>query len=125
MLEDSPHLYLARREAYAALLAAADAEAHVAWFRVDGRYADEATAVAAVDEAYAATRRAFAVVEIEGVGPAPEARALLDGLAGLHRDGGARPDWKEFKAAREGFVEAARSALQGFRDGRLGPGPGA
>ncbi|MFI0944314.1 hypothetical protein [Streptomyces sp. NPDC021020] len=121
MLDDSPALYLARRDAYAAFLAAADAEAHVAWFRGDGRYADEVAAVAAVDQAYAATRRAFALIEIEGVGPAAEARVLLDGVAGLHRDGGARPDWKAFKAAREGFVAAARGALQGHRDGQSQP----
>jgi hypothetical protein len=116
MFEDSPALYLARRDAYAAFLAAADAEAHVAWFRGDGRYADEAAAVAAVDRAYAATR-----IEVEGLGPAPEGRVLLAGLAALHRDGGARPDWKAFKAAREGFVAAARAALQGFRNGQSQP----
>ncbi|MFI0900720.1 hypothetical protein [Streptomyces sp. NPDC020983] len=121
MFEDSPALYLARRDAYAAFLAAADAEAHVAWFRGDGRYADEAAAVAAVDRAYAATRGAFAPIEVEGLGPAPEGRGLLDGLAALHRDGGARPDWKAFKAAREGFVAAARAALQGFRNGQSQP----
>lgn len=107
------------RDAHAAFLAAADA--HVAWFRVDGRYADEVAAVAAVDRAYAVTRGAFAVIEVEGVGPAREGRVLLDGLAALHRDGGARPDWKAFKAAREDFVAAARAALQELRDGQSQP----
>jgi putative transposase len=51
-------LYLARRDAYAAFLTAADAECNVAWHRKDGRYTDEGEAVAEVDRAYAATRAA-------------------------------------------------------------------
>lgn len=115
MLEESAALYLARRDAYAGFLTAADAESNVAWFREDGRYADEAAAVAAVDRAYAATRAAFTVIEVEGVGPVAQARALLEQLAALHKDGGARPDWKDVKVAREAFVEASQAALGELR----------
>ncbi|SHN16496.1 hypothetical protein [Actinacidiphila paucisporea] len=115
MLEESTALYLARRDAYAAFLTAADAESHVAWFREDGRYPDEAAAVAAVDRAYAVTRAAFNVIEVEGVGPAAQGRTLLERLAALHKDGGARPDWKDVKQAREAFVGAAQDALRELR----------
>ena len=114
MLDQFPALYLARRDAYAAFLTAADAESNVAWFRQDGRYEDEAAAVAAVDGAYAATRAAFNVIDVEGIGPVKEARTLVERLAALHKDGGARPDWKDVKTAREEFVTAARGALHGM-----------
>lgn len=115
VLDRSPALYLARRDAYAAFLAAADAEANVAWFRNDGRYAGEAAAVAAVDAAYAATRAAYCVIEVEGVRPAAEARALVEQLAALHKDGGASPDWKSVKEARTAFADAARTTLRAMR----------
>ena len=115
MLEQSPLLYLARRDAYAAFLTAADAESNVAWFRTDGRYEDEVQAVAAVDRAYAGTRAAFNLIEVEGTGPVAEARALLERLAGLHKDGGAEPDWKDVKTAREAFVAAAQADLTAMR----------
>lgn len=120
MLEQSPVLYLACRDAYAAFLTAADAESNVAWFRVDGRYADTAEAVAAVDRVYAATRAAFNVIEVEGIGPVEEGRALLEQLAALHKGGGAQPDWKSVKTARETFVTAAAGHLQHMRGTRQG-----
>lgn len=117
MAEESPTLYLARRDAYAAFLTAADTESNVAWFREDGRYADEGAAVAAVDRAYAATRAAFNVIEVEGVGPVAQARVLLKRLAALHKANSGRPDWKDVKQAREAFVGAAQEALRELRDG--------
>jgi hypothetical protein len=115
MLENSPALYLARRDAYAAFLSAADAESNVAWFRQDGRYEDRAAEIAAVDRAYGATRAAFNVIDVEGVGPLAEAREVLVQLAALHKDDGTQGDWKGFKAAREAFVDAARTALADLR----------
>ncbi|WP_405795422.1 hypothetical protein [Streptomyces sp. NBC_01506] len=106
-------LYLARRDAYAAFLTAADAESNVAWHRLDGRFVDGASAVAAVDTAYAATRAAFNVIAVEGVGPVEEARTVLELLAAMHKDGGLAPDWKGFKTAREAFVVAASGFLMG------------
>ncbi|MEV7088393.1 hypothetical protein AB0O07_21310 [Streptomyces sp. NPDC093085] len=111
-------LYLARRDAYAAFLTAADAESRVAWYRVEGRYADEAEALAAVDTAYVATRAAFNVIDVEGVGPVKEARAVLERLAALNRSGNRNPEWKDFKASRESFVEAASAFLRGGEPGR-------
>ncbi|EFL23580.1 hypothetical protein SSOG_03294 [Streptomyces himastatinicus ATCC 53653] len=108
-------LYLARRDAYAEFLSAADAESNVAWFRKDGRFSDGTEAVAAVDRAYAATRAAFNVIDVEGIGPVKEARTVLEQLAAMHRDGGVNPDWKDFKAARESFVVAANRYLKGMR----------
>lgn len=108
-------LYLARRDAYAEFLSAADAESNVAWYRKDGRYPDETEAVAAVDRAYAATRVAFNVIDVEGVGPVKEARTVLERLAAMHKDGGGNPDWKDFKAARESFVVAANDYLKAMR----------
>lgn len=99
-------LYLARRDAYADFLSAADAESQVAWFRSEGRYKDE-EAVVAVDAAYAATRDKFNVIDIEGVGPIKEARAVLEQLQAMHKDGGVNPDWRAFKESREEFVKAA------------------
>jgi hypothetical protein len=107
-------LYIARRDAYAAFLTAADAESNVAWYRKEGRYGDGAEAVAEVDRAYAATRAAFNVIDVAGVGPVKEARAVLESLATMHRDGGTNPDWKDFKTARENFVAAAGSHLRGM-----------
>ncbi|MFD7894325.1 hypothetical protein ACFV0C_09665 [Streptomyces sp. NPDC059568] len=107
-------LYLARRDAYAAFLTAADAESNVAWHRVDGRFADDGQVVAAIDAAYAATRGAFNLIDVEGVGPVKEARTLLEQLAALNKDGNERPDWKNYKAARELFVEAASAYLRGM-----------
>ncbi|MFI1413808.1 hypothetical protein ACH4Y0_28365 [Streptomyces sp. NPDC020707] len=115
---DDVSLYLARRDAYAAFLAAADAESHVAWHRVDGRYADESAAVAAVDAAYAATRGAFTVIEVEGIGPVEEGHAVLTQLAAMHKGHGSNPDWKAFKGAREEFLRAATGCLQAMRDER-------
>ncbi|MFC8075371.1 hypothetical protein ACFUN8_07495 [Streptomyces sp. NPDC057307] len=109
-------LYVARRDAYAAFLTAADAESHVAWHRLDGRFVDGAAAVAAVDAAYAATRAAFNVIAVEGVGPVEEARGALELLAAMHKDGGLAPDWKAFKVAREGFLVAAADFLRSSRD---------
>ncbi|MFH8469605.1 hypothetical protein [Streptomyces sp. NPDC017991] len=115
---DDVTLYLARRDAYAAFLTAADAESNVAWHRVDGRYADERAAVAAVDEAYAAARGAFTVIEVEGLGPVEEGHAVLAQLAAMHKDHGSTPDWKAFKVARENFLRAATGCLQSMRDDR-------
>ncbi|MEV4999068.1 hypothetical protein ACFVTT_10640 [Streptomyces niveus] len=108
-------LYVARRDAYAAFLTAADAESNVAWHRLDGRFPDGGAAVAAVDAAYAATRAAFNVIAVEGVGPVGEARETLERLATMHKDGGLAPDWKAFKAAREAFVVAAAEFLKSGR----------
>jgi hypothetical protein len=105
-------LYLARRDAYASFLSAADAESQVAHRRVDGRFADQTEALAAADRAYEVTGAAFNVIEIEGAGPISEARSLLAGLAALHRED-EKPDLTQFKAAREEFV---RRASEGLKD---------
>ncbi|MFF4529195.1 hypothetical protein ACFY1P_07970 [Streptomyces sp. NPDC001407] len=104
-------LYLARRDAYADFLSAADTESRVAHFRSEGRYKEE-EAIAAVDAAYAATRDKFNVIDIEGVGPIKEARAVLEQLQAMHKDGGVNPDWRDFKAAREEFVKSAGDFLR-------------
>ncbi|WTK83425.1 hypothetical protein OG292_13400 [Streptomyces sp. NBC_01511] len=108
-------LYLARRDAYAAFLTAADAESNVAWHRLDGRFADVGSAVAAVDAAYAATRAAFNVIAVEGVGPVGEGCTVLESPAAMHKDGGLSPDWNGFKTAREAFVVAASGFLMESR----------
>ncbi|MFI9721559.1 hypothetical protein ACIHFE_18210 [Streptomyces sp. NPDC052396] len=107
-------LYLARRDAYAEFLSAADAESQVAWFRSDGRYKEDAEAIAAVDTAYAATRAKFNVIDVESVGPIKEARAVLEQLQAMHKDGGKSPDWHDFKQAREEFVKSAGDFLRGM-----------
>ncbi|MFJ8941013.1 hypothetical protein ACIRL0_35760 [Streptomyces sp. NPDC102365] len=113
---DDVSLYLARRDAYAAFLAAADAESDVAWHRVDGRHPDESAAVAAVDAAYATTRGAFTLIEVEGTGPVAEGSAVLTQLAAMHKEHGSNPDWKAFEEAREAFLLAATGCLQAMRD---------
>lgn len=108
-------LYLARRDAFAALLAAADAESATAWHRVDGRFTGRDAAVAAIeaiDAVYVATRAAFTVIEVEGISPVQEAQTMLDRLADMHTDDGTAPDWKEYKIAREAFVAAAQRHLR-------------
>jgi hypothetical protein len=111
-------LYLARRDAFADFLTAVDAESQVAWHRSDGRFTnaegepDDMAAVAAVDAAYLATRAAFNVVDLEGVGPVAEARALVERVAALHEGDGKRPDWYAYKKAREEFVTAATGYLK-------------
>lgn len=106
-------LYLARRDAYASFLSAADAESNVTHRRVDGRFADQTEAVAAADRAYEVTRAAFNLIEIEGAGPISEARSVLQGLAAMHREAD-NPDLSKFKAAREEFVRRASEDLKGM-----------
>ncbi|MFI9720805.1 hypothetical protein ACIHFE_14295 [Streptomyces sp. NPDC052396] len=116
-MTDAPpvELYLARRDAYAEFLSAADAESQVAWFRSEGRYKDEAAAVEAVDAAYAKTRAKFNVIDVEDVGPIKEARSVLERLQAMHKDGGKNPDWYEFKKAREEFRKAVAAYLRKLR----------
>ncbi|MFE1770601.1 hypothetical protein [Streptomyces sp. NPDC059008] len=111
-------LYLARRDTYAALLNAVDDELRIAWHRCDGRYTtpdgqpDEAAAVGDVDRAYVNSRAKFNVIDLEGVGPVKEARALVERAAALHKGGGTEPNWADFKRAREAFVTAASRYLK-------------
>lgn len=115
-------LYLARRSAYAEFLSAADAESAVVWHRKDGRFEtadgqpDHATAVGAVDRAYVATRSAYNLIDVEGVGPVKEGRALVEALAAMHKTP-ENPSWVDFKKARETFVSAAAQHLQGLLPG--------
>lgn len=112
-------LYLARRDAFAAFLSAVDAESQVAWHRSDGRFTtadgerDEVAAVAAVDAAYLTSRATFNVIDLMGVGPVKEARALVERAAALHKGGG-KPNWHGYKKAREEFLAAATSHLKGM-----------
>ncbi|MBW1600990.1 hypothetical protein JJV70_02490 [Streptomyces sp. JJ66] len=110
-------LYLARRDAYAAYLSAAEAECGVAHHRIDGRFANDTEAVAAVDQAYAATRAAFNVLAVEGedTGPVKQARTLNEVLRTLHSGGGHHPDWAAFRDARDAFLAAAADHLKSFR----------
>lgn len=110
-------LYLARRNSYADFLTAADAESSVIWYRSDGRYKntdgtpDTAAAVAAVDEAYTATRVAYNVIDVEGIGPVKEGRAVVEALAAMHKTP-EDPSWYDFKKAREAFTAAATAHLK-------------
>ena len=71
-------------------------------------------AVSAVDAAYLASRAAFNVVDLMGVGPVKEARALVDRASALHKGGGSDPNWYDFKKAREEFLAAATGYLEGM-----------
>jgi hypothetical protein len=104
-------LYLARRSAYASFLSAVDSESNVAHHRVDGRFADQTEAVAAADLAHEATRTAFNLIEIEGVGPINEARSVVERVATMHGER-ENPGWKDFKVARAEFVRAASGHLK-------------
>ncbi|WP_405616308.1 hypothetical protein [Streptomyces sp. NBC_01508] len=94
----------------------------MAWHRGDGRFKtpdgepDEVAAVAAVDSAYLATRAAFNVIDLEGVGPAKEARALVERVSALHWGDGQDPRWYDCKKAREEFLAAAAGYLKGMLD---------
>ncbi len=68
-----------------------------------------------MDRASAATRAAFVAIDLEGVGPHEEARALLTRLSSMHEDDGANLDWKGFGAARKVFVAAASDCLKAMR----------
>ncbi|MGA4839924.1 hypothetical protein [Streptomyces sp. G45] len=107
-------LYLARRDAYAEFLNAVDAERTVIWYREAGRYEDGRAAVAAVDRAYDVTRAKFNVIDLEGVGPVKEGRALVERLREMERGDPSRPNWADFKKAREEFVSAASRYLKGL-----------
>ncbi|MFD9793396.1 hypothetical protein ACFWXK_20885 [Streptomyces sp. NPDC059070] len=107
-------LYLARRDAYAAFLTAADTESNVVHFRHDGRFKDKVEAIAAVDVAYAATRAAFNMIDVEGTGPIKEARTVLERLRAMHSDDDQAPNWHDYKKAREDFVLAVNHHLQGM-----------
>lgn len=69
----------------------------------------------AVDRAYAVTRAAYNLIDVEGIGPTTEARTLVEALAALHTAGEGGPDWKQFKAAREAFLSAATTTLRNMR----------
>ncbi|MDT3398408.1 hypothetical protein RKE29_17430 [Streptomyces sp. B1866] len=105
-------LYLARRDAYAAFLTAADAESHAAHHRHEGRYPDAREAVDAIDRAYAATRAAFNVIDVEAAGPVKEGRVVLERLRELDRGDGGQRDWYAYKKAREDFLAAAGAHLR-------------
>ncbi|MFI7101120.1 hypothetical protein ACIBK8_17320 [Streptomyces sp. NPDC050161] len=107
-----PLMYLARRDAYAAFLTASDAEGAVIWRRLEGRYDDKETALAATRDSYAATQAAFNVLDVEGVGPVEQAKALMEHLRAFHRLNEV-PDtaWNAYTAARADFVTAARAFL--------------
>ncbi|GAU67707.1 putative hypothetical protein [Streptomyces sp. NBRC 110611] len=107
-------LYLARRDAYAAFLNAVDEERTVIWHREAGRYETDAAAIAAIDRVYDVTRARFNVIDLEGVGPVKEGRALVERLADMEKGDPKQPAWADFKKAREDFVSAASRYLQGL-----------
>ncbi|MGD3106752.1 hypothetical protein [Streptomyces sp. YGL11-2] len=104
-------LYLARRDAYAAFLSAADAESSVCWRKADGQYPSPDSTREAQDAAYAITRDAFNRILVEPVGPHKEAQAVVEQIRILGRADQDAQDWVAFKKAREVFVEAARACL--------------
>ncbi|MFF2922896.1 hypothetical protein ACFVTP_10910 [Streptomyces celluloflavus] len=105
-------LYLARRDAFAAFLSAADQESSVCYWESEGRYGTPEEATAARDEAYAVTRDACNLITVEPTGPHKEAQALVEQLRHLGRAGTEEQDWVSFKKAREVFIEAARGYLK-------------
>ncbi|MGW7248798.1 hypothetical protein [Streptomyces decoyicus] len=108
----STSLYLARRDAYAAFLSAADAETSVCWRKADGQYSSPEAATAAQDEAYNVTRDAFNRIAVEPDGPHKEGLALVEQIRALGRASTEEQDWVAFKKAREVFVDASRACLR-------------
>ncbi|MFD7013815.1 MULTISPECIES: hypothetical protein [unclassified Streptomyces] len=113
MAQDWTSIYLAHRETYAAFLTATDAEARVAWRRWRGEYEDERQALAAVDAAFTKTQAAFNMIDLEAVGAAPEAAALVERIRAMH-EAAEEPVgvWEAFMKLREEFVRAAREHLK-------------
>ncbi|MGW1791825.1 hypothetical protein ACWCO0_28745 [Streptomyces tubercidicus] len=109
-------LYLARRDAYAAFLSAADQESSVCYWEAEARYESPEAAVAARDEAYAATRDSCNRIMVEPTGPQKEAEALVEQLRRLGRANAREQDWVSFKKAREAFVHACRTHLKEVLD---------
>ncbi|MEU9112159.1 hypothetical protein AB0D04_10260 [Streptomyces sp. NPDC048483] len=105
-------LYLARRDAYAEFLSAADQESSVCYWEAQGRYETPEAATSARDDAYAATRDACNRITVEPTGPQKEALALVEQLRHLGRTGANDQDWVSFKKAREVFVDACRMHLK-------------
>ncbi|MEV5122311.1 hypothetical protein AB0K49_05845 [Streptomyces decoyicus] len=105
-------LYLARRDAYAEFLSAADAESSVCWRKADGQYAGPEETTAAQDAAYVVTRDSYNRILVEPVGPHKEAQALIEQIRLLGRATKEEQDWIGFKKAREVFVDAARMCLK-------------
>lgn len=105
-------LYLARRDAYAAFLSAADQESSVCYWEAEARYETSEAAISARDEAYAVTRDTCNRIMVEPTGPQKEAEALVEQLRRLGRADAQEQDWVSFKKAREVFVNACRMHLQ-------------
>ncbi|QIK08384.1 hypothetical protein G7Z12_22510 [Streptomyces sp. ID38640] len=110
-------LYLARRNAYAEFLSAADSEASVCWRKADGQYGGPEETTAAQDAAYTVTRDRYNRILVEPVGPHKEAQALIEQIRLLGRATKEEQDWISFKKAREVFVDAARVCLKDTLDG--------
>ncbi|RII21035.1 hypothetical protein DSC45_01345 [Streptomyces sp. YIM 130001] len=112
MAQDWTPIYLAHRQTYAAFLTATDAEARVSWHRWRGDYPSKETALAETDAAYTRTQGEFNMIDLEGLGPVAEARALVDCIRGMHgADVEPAGIWAEFSRLREVFVVAARDHL--------------
>ncbi|WP_190092264.1 hypothetical protein [Streptomyces melanogenes] len=113
MAQDWTAVYLAHRETYAAFLTAVDAEARVAWRRGRGEYEDEQQALAAVDAAFTKTQASFNMIDLDAVGAAPAASALVEWIRAMHEASNETADaWEEFMQRRRAFVEAAREDLR-------------
>ncbi|MFI6688619.1 hypothetical protein [Streptomyces sp. NPDC050485] len=113
MAQDWTSIYLAHRETYAAFLTATDAEARVAWRRWRGEYEDKQQALAAVDAAFTKTQAAFNMIDLESVGAAPEAAALVERIRAMHEtDDEPAGVWEGFMRLRKEFVQAAREHLK-------------
>ncbi|MHC0434042.1 hypothetical protein ACX6XY_28320 [Streptomyces sp. O3] len=110
--QDWTRVYLAHRATYAAFLTATDAEARVCWHRWRGDYTDKQWALTETDAAYTRTQSEFNMIDLEGLGPVEEARALVDCIRAMHTED-TEPDgvWERYTRLRTAFVEAAREHL--------------
>ncbi|MFF0506148.1 hypothetical protein ACIQU8_09930 [Streptomyces griseus] len=112
MVQDRTRVYLAQRQTYAAFLTATDAEARVAWHRWRGDYPDREQALARTDAAYTRTQAEFNVIDLDGLAPVEEARALVECIRSMHTvDDEPEGVWARYTALRTAFVEAARQRL--------------
>ncbi|MEU9099208.1 hypothetical protein [Streptomyces sp. NPDC048361] len=111
--QDWTAVYLAHRETYAAFLTATDLEARVSWHRWRGEYEDEQQALAATDAAFSTTQAAFNMIDLEAVGAAAEAAALVAAIRAMHEADAEPPGvWEEFTRLRTEFIAAAREHLK-------------
>ncbi|MFI6052747.1 hypothetical protein ACIBCO_22025 [Streptomyces violascens] len=94
-------------------MTATDAEARVSWRRWRGEYADKQQALSATDAAFSETQATFNMIDLETVGPASEAAALVAAIRAMHEaDNEPAGVWEEFTRLRQEFIAAAREHLK-------------